>query len=147
MYDGDSSDVNKIDLNLNDGVSWKDGLLIASNLRYKPSETSHMGISYRKDFLDAFFTNVVKYDTVQLSGSVRWADVEPSLGYLLRTERYRGTCRATISSIVSPAAYYRVDRFQFRGWGLVAEWHHGCFRRVRRRERYPVLRFLLSRSS
>jgi hypothetical protein len=90
IYDGSSSDVSKIDTNLDDGVAWKDGFLIASQVRYKPSEQSSVGLSYRKDFLDAFFTNVVKYDTVQLTSSFRWASVEPSFGYLLRTERYSG---------------------------------------------------------
>ena len=56
----------------------------------KPSEQSNVGLSYRKDFLDAFFTNVVKYDTVQLTGAFRLGSFEPSFGYLLRTEQYSG---------------------------------------------------------
>ena len=90
IYDAASAPVNKIDSSLGSSIQGPDGLLIATQLRYQPSDKTRLVVSYRKDFLDAFFTNYVKFDVIQASVSGEYGPVLPTLSYTSRVETYQG---------------------------------------------------------
>ena len=90
IYDPASAPVNKIDMSLGSSVEGADGLLIATQLRYQPTKKTRLSFSYRKDFLDAFFTNYVKFDVFQASITGDYGSVLPTLSYTTRVETYEG---------------------------------------------------------
>jgi hypothetical protein len=72
------------------------GVLVRSQLRYDITEGdserpgTRATIGYSRDFRDSFFTNYVILDTAFAQLETRFADVEPTIRYELRSELYRG---------------------------------------------------------
>jgi hypothetical protein len=72
-------------------VTGLDGLLLAAQIRYKTTDKTLLGIGYRRDFMDSWVTNFIRYDYVyaQFSGTVAQS-FRPLVRYSVRLEDYQG---------------------------------------------------------
>lgn len=72
-------------------VTGLDGLLLEAQVRYRTTEKTLLGLGYRRDFMDSWVTNYIRYDYVfaQFSGTVA-KSFRPLIRYGIRLEDYQG---------------------------------------------------------
>ncbi len=97
-----------------------EGLLAAVQARYKlireSDQSAEVGVGYKRDFEDSFFTNYVSYDYAFANAAFDVAGFRPRMQYGMRFERYSG-------AVVRNDVLSRLDAelgYQFRDWGRVS---------------------------
>lgn len=81
-----------------------DGLLLNGQVRYAVTENNSVSVGYRRDFMDSWAADFLRYDYVYAQYAGKVADFRPSLSYGVRFEEYGDEGGAARSDIVNRLA-------------------------------------------